>query len=299
MNRVLLIFILLLLIISGCASEKKSENTLTTTVHTSCWHLDYSITIYKDFLEQTNRKEMLIRVKPVDSSTKYPYAYNLTHSIPYLGVITTENTGRTNIGGNLPHWLNLDELENALRKSHITIKSTVNGREIEESIGLANTVIKKKYVDPAPIIERRKKLLGSLMPEDFNFVVKYGVGAKNAIDTYQGTFTKDLIAAGTATAKIKFTGEEMLIIHNKMDKADLFSYPENFAPSSDVLSQPHQTYYLKVQMGGKVKEIFWKDQHISQTMEAVRLRNLIGEIVDLIERKEEFKNMPEPEGAYL
>lgn len=56
------------------------------------------------------------------------------------------------------------------------------------------------------------------MPEDFNFVVRFGYGevTKNEINTYEGIVTKDLISKGSATAELTFTDEEMKEIYNKM-----------------------------------------------------------------------------------
>lgn len=141
-------------------------------------------------------------------------------------------------------------------------------------------------------------------PEDFNFILKYGVGAKNVLDTFAGTFTKDLVNARTVTTRLTLTPEEMAAVYAEMRRLNIFAYPEEFAPRQNGLYiTPHPTYYLKVQMDGKVKEIYWEDitgeQNLSaQPQEAVQLRNLIDKIVRMIEAKEEFKQLPQPEGVY-
>ncbi|MBE3582024.1 MAG: hypothetical protein IMW96_10415 [Thermoanaerobacteraceae bacterium] len=144
-------------------------------------------------------------------------------------------------------------------------------------------------------------------PEDFNFILKYGVGAKNVLDTFAGTFTKDLVNTGTVTTGLTLTPQEMAAVYAEMRRLNIFAYPEEFAPRQKGLDQvyisPHPTYYLKVQMDGKVKEICWEDtageQNLSaQPQEAVQLRNLIDNIVRMIEAKEEFKQLPKPEGGY-
>jgi len=93
------------------------------------------------------------------------------------------------------------------------------------------------------------------MPQDFNFILKYGIGAKNVLDTSGGTFTKDLISAGTRTAELSLTGKEMQGIYEEMERINIFSYFEKFSPKSDVFVTPHPTYYLKIQANRKVKEI--------------------------------------------
>lgn len=135
--------------------------------------------------------------------------------------------------------------------------------------------------------------------EDFGFILKYGVGAKNALDTVAGTFTRDLVTDGTATTELRLTKREMEQVYRAMQEIDIFSYPDEFDPRSDVFVTPYNTYHLKIQYGDQVKEISWKDEHISEDAQAVRLRNLIESIINMIEKKKEFKKLPEPGGWYV
>jgi len=59
------------------------------------------------------------------------------------------------------------------------------------------------------IIEQQN-LMPQEMPEDFDFMVRFGYGevTKNEINTYQDTVTKDLVVKGTATADIAFTMDD-------------------------------------------------------------------------------------------
>lgn len=136
------------------------------------------------------------------------------------------------------------------------------------------------------------------IPDDFDFIIKYGIEAKNQLNTFEGTFTKDLIAAGTITTKLKLTDMDMQTVYQEMQKIDIFSYPENFAPSSNMFVTPHETYYIKVKSNGRVKEILWKDENLSEDSRAVQLRDTINIIKELIENKPEYRKLPEPEGGY-
>lgn len=151
-------------------------------------------------------------------------------------------------------------------------------------------------------------VIPGLASKNFDFILKYGVGAKNVLDTFAGTFTRDLIMAGAATTRLALTPEEMGAVYAEMVKIDIFGYPERFTPrqkgTSQVYVTPHSTYYLKLQVGGKVKEIFWEDttgrQNLAaQPVEAVQLRNLIEKIIRMVEEKEDFKKLPEAEGGYV
>lgn len=136
------------------------------------------------------------------------------------------------------------------------------------------------------------------IPQDFDFVLKYGVTARNELNTFEGTFTKDLIAVGTATTKLKLSADEKRKIYEEMMKVKILEYPAVFKPKSNRGVEPHLTYYLKVRMNGKIKEITWEDESEAQTREAVRLRDLINKIIDLIKNKNEFKKLPAPQGGY-
>lgn len=137
------------------------------------------------------------------------------------------------------------------------------------------------------------------MPQDFNFIMKYGIGAKNVLDTAGGTFTKDLISAGTKTTELSLTEKELQGIYSEMDRINILNYPEKFSPKSDVFMTPHPTYYLKIQVNSEVKEILWEDKNDSQAVEAVQLRNLVNRIVQSIEKKKEFKTLPGAVGGYI
>ena len=40
-------------------------------------------------------------------------------------------------------------------------------------------------------------------PDDFNFIFMYGVGGKNEIDTFKGTYTKDMVTEPSITIDFK------------------------------------------------------------------------------------------------
>ncbi|WP_413377567.1 hypothetical protein [Alkalihalobacillus sp. 1P02AB] len=48
------------------------------------------------------------------------------------------------------------------------------------------------------------------MPEDFEFRLKYGYGAKNNLNTFDNTFTKDLIDRGQVEVDLQLTKAELI-----------------------------------------------------------------------------------------
>lgn len=141
------------------------------------------------------------------------------------------------------------------------------------------------------------------LPTDFGFSVKYGIQSRNELNTFNGEFTKDLITSGTATTKLKLTDEEMRQVYGQMRRINIMGYDEIFSPDSFSLTKyfvtPYRTYQFTVSYGGQKKSIIWKDESLSNTASAKDLRDLVQIIQDIIERKEEFKNLPQPTGGYM
>ena len=139
---------------------------------------------------------------------------------------------------------------------------------------------------------------------DFNFIFKYGVGAKNEINTFHDTVTKDLINDPSITISLSLTEEEMDHIYQKMVEIDFFNYPDVFKVTvpEDELTQlvtPHSSYYFKVEKGSTVKELNWEDEIMNPDEQADRLKELIYLIRDIIELKPEYQVLPEPSGGYM
>jgi hypothetical protein len=137
--------------------------------------------------------------------------------------------------------------------------------------------------------------------------LKYGVDAKNILNTFDGTYTKDMVVDSLITIKFSLSKEELDSIKSEMEEIKIFEYPEMFNPNETddppsyplEFSFPFRTYYFKIKMGDKVKEILWADSNQSVAIKARRIRNLIYRIIDLIESKAEYKKLPRPNGAYI
>jgi hypothetical protein len=135
-------------------------------------------------------------------------------------------------------------------------------------------------------------------PEDFSIILKYGVRAKNVLNTKDGTFTKDLISAGTETTELKLSNDELALVYDAMQKINIMKYPEVFKPDSSQFVRPYQTYDLTINYAGQDKRVFWEDESLSRGPEATQLREVFEKIKSIIECKDEFKRMAEPVGGY-
>lgn len=56
------------------------------------------------------------------------------------------------------------------------------------------------------------------MPEDFDYVLKYGVNAKNELNTFSHTYTREMVTDPPITVHFKLSDEEMQKIYNEMKK---------------------------------------------------------------------------------
>jgi hypothetical protein len=139
---------------------------------------------------------------------------------------------------------------------------------------------------------------------DFNLVFKYGVTAGNELNTFEGTYTKDMVMDPPITVELSLSEEEKQIIYQKMVEIDFFSYPDEFSvsvPPDEPISivTPYASYYFKVEYNSEIKELSWKDEIVKEDEKADKLRGLIKFIRDIVESKEEYQELPEPTSGYL
>jgi len=144
----------------------------------------------------------------------------------------------------------------------------------------------------------------TLQKSDFNFIFKYGVTGRNTLDTFQGTFTKDMVMDAAITIELTLSGEEMAGIYQKMSEIDFFNYPDKFTvtvPPGELIGMvtPHSSYYFKVEHKSGTKELKWEDEITNPDERAGKLRELINFIRNIIESREEYKQLPEPRSGYL
>ena len=140
-------------------------------------------------------------------------------------------------------------------------------------------------------------------PSNLNLIFKYGVGARNELNTFNSTYTRDMVMDPPITVNLSLSEEDLDIIYEKMLEIDFFDYPEEFSVSTSGgsfgIMTPYSSYYFRVEYDSGIKELRWKDEISYPDENADRLRELIQLIRDIIEAKEEYKNLPEPTGGYM
>ena len=144
--------------------------------------------------------------------------------------------------------------------------------------------------------------LGNVLPpydssrNPVNIVFKFGTGAINELNTFHGTFTKDLIIDGTVTARMIISQEELKQIQRKL--VDFFNYPETF-PLKEHLTMPDYSYYLRVQNSTTVKEVTWSENSEIDSSTEAHLDQLADFLINMIVEKPEYKRLPPATGGYL
>lgn len=140
--------------------------------------------------------------------------------------------------------------------------------------------------------------LPETMPDDFSFVLDYGVNGKNQLDTRKGTYTKDLILNPAVTTSLALSQTEKTEIYNMMQEIDILSYPDEFVPESSHHVTPYQSYHLTISYNGQEKSIFWADESVATTVEATKLREIFMRIHEIVTNKDEYQALPEASGGY-
>ena len=147
---------------------------------------------------------------------------------------------------------------------------------------------------------------------DFNMIFGYGVGAKNVLDTFEGTYTKDMISAPSLTIDFNLTKEDMSAIYEKIHEIDFFSYPEVFSVMTNQtgtigMVTPYETYYFKVKSGSETKEVRWENSILwcdtdgtgpwSPLLKMGDGATIIS--LDAARLYELVQDLPEPAGGYV
>lgn len=145
----------------------------------------------------------------------------------------------------------------------------------------------------------------------FGFRLSYGVNGRNQnrLDTIEGTFTKDLLTAGTETVRLQLTEDEVKVVKDEMIDMDIFEYPQTFKRYFEVT--PKSTFVMEINDQGKKKVLAWDAGNVpikslsplvyienEETEQILRLHRLTNKIIGMIEQKQEYKELPEVQGGY-
>ena len=139
-----------------------------------------------------------------------------------------------------------------------------------------------------------------------SLVFAYGIGARNLLDTRNGTFTKDMILGSPLTVSLQLTPGEMARIAQELERIDFFSCPREYEtpvdPSQESREAPaglHHSYRFAVTTERGTKVVVWQDKILNDDERAAGLRALAHLIEDMITAKPEYLRLAPPEGGYV
>lgn len=134
----------------------------------------------------------------------------------------------------------------------------------------------------------------------FNLIFRYGVGAKNELNTFDQTYTKDMVRDmdPSVTIKFKLTDNELAGIYQKINDLKLFDKNEEPTDGNMGFVEPCSSYYLKVQIDSAQKELSWDDCR-GKISVSDKLQQFTNYIIPIIESKQEYKKLPIPKAGYL
>jgi hypothetical protein len=143
-----------------------------------------------------------------------------------------------------------------------------------------------------------------LTQSSFNIIFRYGCnGGKNILNTFNGTFIKDMLNYTLATS-LTLTQEELNQIYSKMKEVGLFSLnqtdlkiPSNISVYHGIC--PLESYYLKVQDGTRIKELSWNRETELNSKLVLPFSNLVESIKEIVHSHPEFRKLPDPVGGYF
>jgi hypothetical protein len=138
---------------------------------------------------------------------------------------------------------------------------------------------------------------------EFDLSFRYGVLARNQLNTFQNTITKDLVLDGTVTVPFVIAASDLESIEARMEQIGFFGYPDAFAVKSAdhiaVTVDPACIYEFSVLSHGRWKALYWSNGIVRADSQAVKLHNLITFIQGIVESTPEYKQLPPARGAYM
>ncbi|MFC5702165.1 DUF4362 domain-containing protein [Cohnella faecalis] len=129
----------------------------------------------------------------------------------------------------------------------------------------------------------------------FGFVLKYGVGERNEVNTIDRILAKDLQNGKRATIDgFQLTADELQRIYKTLVLANYLSEKRL---TTECNRKPHQSYYLKVKINGADREYRWSECDGGQ--DGIAMTEVSKAIIDVVSNRDDYKKLPDVQGSYL
>ena len=139
-------------------------------------------------------------------------------------------------------------------------------------------------------------------PDEQYIQIHMKYGFKDEINTFNKQLTKDLVLDGIVTIEFWLTIEEQFRIEEMTCLVDFFSFPDTitnaFSDTIITLNPNPGIQSLRIKHESNDKTVFWY-YPILNTDQAQKLIQLHDLIIEIIESKPEYHNLPEALGGYI
>lgn len=134
--------------------------------------------------------------------------------------------------------------------------------------------------------------------DNFSFTLNFGcAGGINCVDTYNGTFTKDLIRNGTETIEFIIPDDKMREIYEAFLEYNISELPDDVSRESTM--SPEFTYIFSYTWGKEMRTIICNAVYFYKAPDMhKRLVQFADMITEYIYSTEEYLNMSPAEGFY-
>lgn len=134
-------------------------------------------------------------------------------------------------------------------------------------------------------------------PDNFDISLSYGIHSASEINTYNDTYTKDLVE-DDVTTQMELTDEELDVIYEKMKEVDILNNPELI--NEDPCTIPHAENHLTVTVDGVEVQRDWITAQCDDPKEAEQLLESFVNTIhqDIVGEREEYEALPDAYGGY-
>lgn len=197
--------------------------------------------------------------------------------------------------------VNLDHLT---KEIVVIVENEQFNTEIEEMIS--------QYPDDIPIVFSNGKIeiidysepeLLVEVPSDFNFVYSFGIGEKNRFDSKEELYVADMVCDPSIKIDMQLSKEEkqkiwQSVIENQFFELDDFTETCNaFGMCRDV--EPEHKITLSITANSENHSVHFRDAYFGNDKNLSKFNNIIETIQEILDQKDEIKNLPTPKCAYL